>query len=69
MPSLLRKVEDSCAPKMEELSAWRASSVVSGPISRCCTTYTLSTRNSAKKIGIWSRIGRHEENGLVPVFL
>ena len=29
----------------------------------------LSTVNSAKKNGDCSRIGRHEENGLVPVFL
>ena len=27
------------------------------------------SRNSARKIGIWTRIGRQEANGLVPVSL
>ena len=38
------------------------------PSSGCLAAWSIS-RNSARKIGICSRIGRQEANGLVPVSL
>ena len=69
LPSALRKVDDSGAPNKVDASACLASSGVRGPIPTPFWILSLSTRNSAKKIGACSRIGRHEANGLVPVSL
>src|SRR5690349_14985300 len=49
-------------------ACWR-SSFVNGPIEKSGLGMPLSTRNRAKKIGAWSRIGRQDANGLVPVSL
>ena len=63
-------MSDSCAPKIVDASACAASSRVIGPIGSlrpaAIPSRPLSTRNSAKKIGACSRIGRQEANGLVP---
>ena len=61
-------------------SGWRrrasrcrsCSACVGGHERRCAVPFFAawsSSRNSARKIGICSRIGRHEANGLVPVSL
>jgi hypothetical protein len=56
-----------------DASAERASSLVIGPIGSWMAFAILgrlwSTRKSAKKTGDCNRIGRHDENGLVPVRL
>src|SRR4051812_46253668 len=64
-----RKVSEIGDPKRVALSACSRSSLVSGPIEKFGFWMLFSTRNIAKKIGAWSRIGRHEANGLVPVSL
>jgi hypothetical protein len=67
------KVEENGAPKMFDDSISWATAGVIGPIAgwvpSAMPLRLLSTVNSAKKNGDCSRIGRHEENGLVPVFL
>ena len=73
MLSALRNVSDSCAPRKVDCSAWAATSGVMGPIGGvfpvAIDSRPLSTRNRPKKNGDCSRMGRHEENGLVPVRL
>src|SRR6478736_6020530 len=65
-------VADSGAPRIVALSAWAARSWVSGPrfgrgyVPFASCGSELSTRNRAKKIGDWARIGRQDENGFVP---
>ena len=60
------------APNNVDVSACCASCCVSGPIAsrgyspRDSGPREFSTRNSAKKMGICSRIGRQEANGFVP---
>ena len=70
--SALRKVSDSCAPRKVDCSAWAATSGVMGPIGGVPGGDRLEAvehRNRPKKNGDCSRMGRHEENGLVPVRL
>src|SRR5690606_17757561 len=60
------------SPRIVEWLALLASSVVSGPKASPPAAWgslVNSTRNRPKKIGIWSSIGRHEENGLAPASL
>ena len=65
-----RKWSESWAPKMVADSAWLATALVMGPIGSLAPvaifSRPLSTRKRPKKKGDWTRIGRHEENGLVP---
>src|SRR5450759_5177206 len=67
------KYEESGAPKTVDPSAERASSLVIRPIGCCFSDAILgsawSKRKRAKKTGDCSRIGRQDENGLVPVRL
>ena len=70
MPSLLRKV--SFSGTTPNSLAWpndSARSLLRKPCSLPFLAAWSSIRNSARKIGICTRIGRHEENGLVPVSL
>jgi len=68
--SLCRKLEESLAPRMlASFIAWASSWVKKpgmslDPSAICGTEFRI--RKSAKKKGICARIGRHEENGLVP---
>src|SRR3954465_2092546 len=64
--SVLVKESEIFAPKIVALLRWLTSEVVRTPLAWSCAAW-LRSRNSARKIGIWIRIGRHEENGLVPV--
>ena len=68
-----RKWLDRGAPKSVDCSMTPATDRVIGPIGVCWPAATcgrlLSTWKSAKKNGDCSRIGRHEENGFVPVSL
>src|SRR3954447_13586204 len=66
--SVLVNESEIFAPKMVALLRWLTSEVVSTPFAWSWAAW-LSSRNSARKIGIWIRIGRQEENGLVPVSL
>src|SRR5450631_93667 len=71
--SMCWKVEERETPKIVDSFACRANVLSSGPIGTllplAIAVRLLSTRNKAKKIGDWSRIGRQDENGLVPVRL
>jgi hypothetical protein len=64
-------LSDSGDPSSVEVFALCASSLSNGPIAGFLPLATLaiplSTRNSAKKTGDCSSIGRQEEKGLVPV--
>src|SRR5262245_10119420 len=66
-------VDDSCAPRKVDCSAWCATGCVIGPMGclepSAMPESPLSTRNRPKKNGDCSRIGMHELNGLVPVLL
>ena len=71
LPSAFMNVPDSGAPKIVALSndvgellRHRPERSASSPAAISGSEF--STRNSAKKMGDWSRIGRHEANGLVP---
>ena len=67
MSSVLRKVSEILAPRKTALPNWVFSSSVISPRSTSGFLAAWSIRrNSARKIGICSRIGRHEANGLVP---
>ena len=70
--SVWRKTSLSCAPKSVDDSMSAATDWVIGPIGSASPVEMLSrpfsTRNRAKKIGDWSRIGMQEANGLVPCF-
>ena len=68
-PSALRKVAE--IGTASNSSAWPnclACSSVRTPCTLPCEAWS-SSRNSARKIGICRRIGRHEANGLVPLSL
>src|SRR4051812_38513995 len=67
--SELRNDAEIGEPKSVALSACSRSSFVSGPIEKPSFWMLFNTRKRAKKIGAWSRIGRHEANGFVPVSL
>ena len=63
----LTKLEEIVAPKIfASANCWACASV-STPWPVPCFAAPSSSRNSAKKIGICTRIGRQEANGLVPV--
>src|SRR5664280_3880774 len=73
MVTVCWKVADRGAPKIVDAFACLATVGVNGPIGglvpAAMPARLLSTRKSAKKIGDCNRIGRQDENGLVPVRL
>src|SRR3954447_4604794 len=66
--SVLVNESEIRAPKMVALLRWLTSVAVRTPLGWSCAAW-LSSRNSARKIGIWMRMGKHDENGFVPVSL
>ncbi len=68
-PLALRNVSDrGTTPNSLAAPNCSACSVVRTPFGVPCEALS-SSRNRVKKIGICNRIGRHEENGLVPLSL
>ena len=69
LPSAPRNVSEILTPSSSACSRSIASCVVRTPSPRWSLVASLMTRNSAKKIGAWARIGRQEAKGLVPASL
>ena len=65
----VKKVSESLAPNRVASENWIASSELIGPTPDLRAWAPFRVKKRPMKIGIWTKIGRHEESGFEPVLL